>query len=87
MTRVCAPFHPTRIWRKTFEELSEPYNADSRIRHFTSRHFGEIFQTRIMSKTVRVHDPAIGKIHTIPATLAGPAPGNYSVCWSPVRPQ
>jgi len=32
-----------------FEELIESYNADSRIRRFTSRHFGQIFQTRIMN--------------------------------------
>src|SRR5208282_5321643 len=43
-----------------------------RIGCFTSRHFGQIFQTRIMSKTVRVHDPATGKIHTIPAAELAP---------------
>jgi hypothetical protein len=61
-----------RIWRKTFEELIESFNADSRIRRFTSRHFGQISQTRIMSKTVRVHNPATGKINVIPSAELAP---------------
>jgi hypothetical protein len=39
---------------------------------FTFHLFGQIFQTRIMSKTVRVHDPATGKIQTIPAVELAP---------------
>jgi hypothetical protein len=52
--------------------LNEFYNADNRIQRFTSRHFGQIFQTRIMSKTVRVHDPATGKINVIPSAELAP---------------
>jgi hypothetical protein len=61
-----------RISREKFEEVVESYEAASRIRRFTSCHFGQIIQTRNMSKTVRIHDPATGKIHTIPAAELAP---------------
>jgi hypothetical protein len=53
--------------------LIESYNAGNRIRRFTSRHFGQIFQPRILSKTVRIHDPATGKINVIPSAELAPS--------------
>ena len=61
-----------RIWRKTFAELNESYNADSRIRRFTSRRLGQIFQPSCINKTVRIYDAAKGKINAIPSAELAP---------------
>jgi hypothetical protein len=39
---------------------------------FTCGHFGQIFQTKIMSKTVRVYDLVTKRVNTIPAAELAP---------------
>lgn len=52
--------------RSVFEPEMPP------IRHFTYRHFKQIFQAKKMSKPVRIYDPAIRKTNIFPAAELAP---------------
>jgi hypothetical protein len=66
---ACGTGGPNRLRLGTLTPTS---TNRRRPRRFTCGHFGQIFQTKIMSKTVRVYDFVPKKINAIPAAELAP---------------